>query len=143
MPRLIFVAHDVQEAMSPLVETADRPQAASRAERTLVTVCAFWAAALNQDLLRHVDQSVELHLAAAERAFGVIGADEARSAVRLARFRVRAAKEQTRLGLIIGALEESLTALHEPVDDLIARFARSEVLRDTSGALADGRTGSL
>jgi hypothetical protein len=95
----------------------------SREEFILVRVCEFWAAAMNRDLARYLEGSAPIRLSAAEESFTVIRAPAAKSAVRLARLRLRAA-DTVPLSEIAAQLEAILVALQEPVDALIAEFAR-------------------
>lgn len=99
----------------------------SRPEFNLVVACEFWAAAMNRNLLRHLAGSAFMRLRAAEESFAGIHASEAKAAVRLARLRLRVAGTPAPLRDIAEQLEGELAALKEPVDELIADFARQHV----------------
>jgi hypothetical protein len=106
----------------------------SRPEFTLVVACAFWAAAMNRNLFRHLAGSATLRLRAAEQAFASIHAIEASAAVRLARLRLRAAGTPAPLGDVAQLLEAELAALPESVDQLIADFVEQQIApRSTAG----------
>jgi hypothetical protein len=112
----------------------------SRAEFILVGACEFWAAAMNREMLRHLEGSAFLRLRTAEESFAGIHATAAKAAVRLARLRMRVAAAPVPLREIAVQLEAELTALKEPVDDFIAEFAREHVL---PGPTVGADTGAL
>jgi hypothetical protein len=95
----------------------------SRSDRVLFTVCEFWASARNRTLLAQLADDAVSQLRAAEIAFTAIGLSKAASIVRRARLDLTESNA-TVPTQIVENMENALADNDEPVDQVIADFAR-------------------
>jgi hypothetical protein len=98
----------------------------SRADRVLFTACEFWASARNGSLLVQLSDDPVTQLRAAEAAFTVIGLKKAAGIVQRARMEMMKTSPPVPLQVVTDNLERELTALDEPVDQMIADFANKQ-----------------
>jgi hypothetical protein len=98
----------------------------SLAQRAFFTVCEFWAAAQNRSLLSHLGDAVESGLQAAETSFSVIGLPNTASLLTRARIQL-SLDSPIAVERVLAQLENALSAVDEPVDDAIERFAKREL----------------
>ena len=90
-------------------------------EQTLLTVVEFWAAAAHGTLQQHVRPDIAKNLAAAQQAFGVLGAVRVVSLLRVASEELQT--HSLRPTAVIEQLDERLARTDDNIDDLIARYA--------------------
>ncbi len=90
-------------------------------EQTLLTVVEFWAAAAHGTLQQHVRPHIAENLAAAQQAFGILGAVRVVSLLRVASEELHT--HALRPTAVIEQLDERLARTDDNIDDLIARYA--------------------
>ncbi len=95
----------------------------SRADRVLFTACEFWAAARNRTVLEQLSDDAVAQLQAAETSFAVIGLWEVASIMRRARRALTESGSSVALKYVAESIENSLSDVAEPVDQLIAEYA--------------------
>jgi hypothetical protein len=98
----------------------------SRAERVLFTACEFWAAVNNRSLRQHLSDSAIARLQDAEESFETIGLVSVAALLRSGRISLTGASPPVPLRRVAATIEETLTRTAEPVDELIADFAREQ-----------------
>jgi hypothetical protein len=96
----------------------------SRSERALFTACEFWAASRNGSLAELLAEDSCFQLRAAEDSFNVIGLTRIASALAQARLELTGTSSTTD---VAKQLEVNLAGIDEPVDLVLARFAREGV----------------
>jgi hypothetical protein len=99
----------------------------SQSDRVLFTVCEFWASARNRTLLAQLADDAVSQLRAAEIAFTVIGLSKAASIVHRARLDLTESDAPVPTQ-IVENMENALADNDEPVDQVIADFARQRGL---------------
>ncbi|HEY3657266.1 MAG TPA: hypothetical protein VGL34_20010 [Steroidobacteraceae bacterium] len=99
----------------------------SQSDRVLFTVCEFWASARNRTLLAQLADDAVSQLRAAEIAFTAIGLSKAASIVRRARLDLTESNAPVPTQ-IVENMENALADNDEPVDQVIADFARQRGL---------------
>jgi hypothetical protein len=99
----------------------------SQSDRVLFTVCEFWASARNRTLLAQLADDAVSQLRAAEIAFTAIGLSKAASIVRRARLDLTESTAPVPTQ-IVENMENALADNDEPVDQVIADFARQRGL---------------
>ena len=109
--------------LEALTRKRDAPDAValSPEEMTLLTVVEFWAAAAHGTLQQHVRPNISEKLAAAQQAFGVLGAVRVVSLLRVAGEELH--EYPQRPTAVIDQLDERLARTDDNIDDLIARYA--------------------
>jgi hypothetical protein len=110
----------VLEALSRKRDAGDAA-ALTPEESTLLTAVEFWAAAAHGTLQQHVRPHIAQSLAAAQAAFGVLGAVRVVSLLRVAGEELQ--EHPTRPTAVIEQLDERLARTDDNIDDLIARYA--------------------
>jgi hypothetical protein len=107
----------------------------SRAERILYTTCEFWAAVGTRSMVAHLGSEVVDNLESAIFAFSAIGAEHVENTLNAVFGDL--AKAPTVQGRLecLAALEDDLSNTHDPVDELIACFARD--LKESSAVCVD------
>lgn len=119
---------DTSAALLDVITTATTGAAkVTRSDRVLFTACEFWASARNSALLSQLGDDPLGQLRAAETAFTVIGLTKAASILRRGRMAM-SVDTPAPLSSIVDVMEKSLAALDEPVDQMIAEFARNQAL---------------
>jgi hypothetical protein len=133
-------------ALLPLLTRAAAGQMGfSRDERLLCVACEFWAAVNAAELEAHLEFNVSDRLRDARFAFSEIGAKHVVNTLHqtpIATAGMRSAGERRRR---IADIEERLLRVPDPVDAMIARFARrylSETQRKTGRVAAGFREAS-
>jgi hypothetical protein len=110
----------VLEALSRKRDAGD-PTALTPEEKTLLTAVEFWAAAAHGTLQRHLRPHIGQNLAAAQQAFGALGAVRVVSLLRVAGEELQ--EHPLRPTAVIEQLDERLARTDDNIDDLIARYA--------------------
>jgi hypothetical protein len=110
----------VLEALSRKRDAGDAA-ALSPEEKTLLTAVEFWAAAAHGTLQQHLRPHIGQNLAAAQQAFGVLGAVRVVSLLRVASEELQ--EHPMRPTAVIEQLDERLARTDDNIDDLIARYA--------------------
>jgi hypothetical protein len=98
----------------------------SLAERVLATACEFWAAAKNRTLSVHLGDTAIDKLQAAEVSFAAIGLVNIVPILLLGRIDLTRPNPPVSLHIVAGRIEDALSRTAEPVDELIAEFAREK-----------------
>jgi hypothetical protein len=98
----------------------------TRSDRILFVACEFWAAARNRSLLEQLRADPIDQLQAAEEAFTVIGLPKAAKCLRLARRALTDFDPPTPLESVAETIEDWLEDVDEPVDHVIAEFAKKQ-----------------
>lgn len=98
----------------------------SRSDRILFVACEFWAAARNRSLLEQLRADPIDQLQAAEEAFTVIGLPKAAGCLRLGRLALTDFDPPTPLETVAQNVENWLEDVDEPVDQVIAEFAKKQ-----------------
>jgi hypothetical protein len=98
----------------------------SRADRILFVACEFWAAARNRSLLEQLRLDPVDQLRAAEEAFTVIGLPKVAGCLRLGRLALMDFTSPTPLENVAENIENWLEDVDEPVDQVIAEFAKQQ-----------------
>jgi len=98
----------------------------SRSDRILFVACEFWAAARNRSLLEQLRDDALPQLRAAEEAFTVIGLPKTAGCLRLARMALTDVDPPTPLETVAVNIEDWLEGVDEPVDQVIAEFAKKQ-----------------
>lgn len=99
-----------------------------RADRALFTACEFWAAARNRTVLEQFRDDAFSQLQAAEASFAVIGLTEVTSILRRARTALTALDSSLSWKVAAESIENSLSDVDQPVDQLIDEFANRRAL---------------
>lgn len=97
----------------------------SRSDRILFIACEFWAAARNQSLFEQLRQDPVAQLREAEEAFAAIGLANAAGCLRLGRLALDV-DPPTPVKEVAANIENWLADVDEPVDLMIAEFAKKE-----------------
>ncbi len=92
-------------------------------ETTLLTAVEFWAASAHGTLHEHLHAHVAEGLAAAQRAFGALGAVRVVSLLRVASEELHDRTLRQSESAVIDQLDERLARTDDNIDDLIARYA--------------------
>ena len=92
-------------------------------DQVLFTACEFWAAARTYTLLGHINDDTVSHLREAEAAFRVIGLPKTAGVLRQGRMALTE-REPRALLQVAEDIESALDEIDEPVDLVIADFAR-------------------
>ena len=108
--------------------------ALSPEEQTLLTAVEFWAAAAHGTLQQHLRPHIGQNLAAAQRAFGVLGAVRVVSLLRVAGEELHAPPPRQSESDVIDQLDERLARTDDNIEDLIARYAG--VIDDSTNSAA-------
>ena len=98
----------------------------TRDQLVLVTVCEFWAAAMNQALQPYLGEFADFRLHNAEMSFRALGLKRTARILRRGRNRLKHSNSPDSLNGISKGIELSLARLREPVDGEIARFANEQ-----------------
>jgi hypothetical protein len=98
----------------------------SRSDRILFVACEFWAAARNRTLLEQLRADPLSQLRAAEEAFGVIGLPKVAGCLRLGRLALKDFDPPVKLETVAENIESWLEEVDEPVDQVIAEFAKKQ-----------------
>lgn len=98
----------------------------SRSDRILFVACEFWAAARNRSLLEQLRADPIAQLRAAEEAFNVIGLPKAAGCLRLGRLALADFDPPIQLKNVAENIESWLEDVDEPVDQVIAEFAKNQ-----------------
>ena len=98
----------------------------SRSDRILFVACEFWAAARNRSLLEQLRTDALSQLRAAEEAFTVIGLPKTAGCLRLGRMALMDFDPPTPLENVAVNIEDWLEDVDEPVDQVIAEFAKRQ-----------------
>jgi hypothetical protein len=109
--------------LSILNRAADGQWQFSRVERVFCQACEFWAAVNARELAGHLDPDAADPLHDARLAFSAIGAERIVQGLRQAEIPGGARAKRGRRQWI-AATEDELLRIPEPVDLLIAQFAR-------------------
>jgi hypothetical protein len=115
------------ELLNVITTAATGSARLSQSDRVLFTVCEFWASARNRTLLAQLADDAVSQLRAAEIAFTVIGLSKAASIVRRARLDLTESDAPVP-SQIVENMENALADNDEPVDQVIADFARQRGL---------------
>lgn len=97
----------------------------SRSHLMFVTVCEFWAAAMNEALQPHLSECADFRLHSAEVSFRALGLKRAARILHRGRNQLKHSHSADSLSRISKGMELSLSRLREPVDQEIARFANA------------------
>jgi hypothetical protein len=117
---------DTSAALLDVITTATSGSAkVTRSDRVLFTACEFWASARNAALHSQLKDDALGQLRAAETAFTVIGLTKAASILRRGRMAL-SVDTPPPLSAVVDVMEKTLAALDEPVDQMIAEFARNQ-----------------
>jgi hypothetical protein len=100
----------------------------SYAERMLCTASEFWTAARNRTLSQLLADDAESQLRAAEDAFTAMGVVGVTMVLRIGRINLTAVHPPVPFKQMAEFMEEALAHIDEPVDELIAVFAREWIL---------------
>ena len=95
----------------------------SHTERVLHTACEFWVATVNRSLVRYLGIIPRVILRDAEAAFAAIEIPTVADLLRDARVSLLAAETPVTAGEVVARLQRQLEHVHEPVDNLIGKFA--------------------
>ena len=115
------------ELLNVITTAATGSARLSQSDRVLFTVCEFWASARNRTLLAQLADDAVSQLRAAEIAFTAIGLSKAASIVRRARLDLTESTAPVPTQ-IVENMENALADNDEPVDQVIADFARQRGL---------------
>ncbi|MDT5260983.1 MAG: hypothetical protein QOD10_6063 [Mycobacterium sp.] len=115
------------ELLNVITTAATGSARLSQSDRVLFTVCEFWASARNRTLLAQLADDAVSQLRAAEIAFTVIGLSKAASIVHRARLDLTESDAPVPTQ-IVENMENALADNDEPVDQVIADFARQRGL---------------
>lgn len=96
----------------------------SRIERLLCVACEFWAAVNACELDAHLDSNVSDRLRDARFAFAEIGAEHVVNALHQTAIAPAGTQSNGLRRRRIADMEDRLLRVPDPVDELIARFAR-------------------
>jgi hypothetical protein len=99
----------------------------SVSQRAFVIVCEFWAASRTFSLLSHLGDAAESRLGAAETSFSMIGLPNTVSLITHARIQLTLSSSIS-VERVIADLENALSTVDEPVDDVVELFAKRELL---------------
>ena len=116
------ITHEV--LLSILLRAAAGEQLFTRDERILYTVCEFWAAIQAQSIIPHLGSKPGDNLQSAVAAFSAIGATHLASLLNAVRNDLATAPTTKRPLRRLAALQNELSKILDPVDYLIARYAR-------------------
>jgi hypothetical protein len=97
----------------------------SNADRILFTACEFWASARNRTLLEQLTEDPAPQMQAAEAAFTLIGLAGTAEIIANGR-RILAEGSPASLQQVAQGIENSLAHIDEPVDQMIARYAKQQ-----------------
>ena len=112
-------------ALLPLLTRASAGQMGfSRAERLLCIACEFWAAVNAGELEAHLDSNVSDRLRDARFAFSEIGAEHVVNALHQTALAIAGTRSIGERRRRIADIQQRLLQVADPVDGLIARFAR-------------------
>ncbi|HEV7612211.1 MAG TPA: hypothetical protein VGO37_10075 [Steroidobacteraceae bacterium] len=106
----------------------------SRSDRILFVACEFWAAARNRSLLEQLSADPIAQLRAAEEAFHVIGLPKVAGCLRLGRLALTDFNPPIQLKNVAENIESWLEDVDEPVDQVIAEFAKKQASERQSSA---------
>ncbi len=124
MPNWEGHERDTSERLLDVIITASTGSAkVSRADRILFVACEFWAAARNCTLVEQLSDDSVAQLLAAEESFAAIGLAKSAKCLRLGRAALTT-DPPTPLREVAEDLEKWLADVDEPVDMLIAEFAK-------------------
>ena len=97
----------------------------SHSDRVLFVACEFWAAARNRSLHEQLRDEALAQLREAEEAFSEIGLNTSADYLRLGRVALEL-DPPTPLNEVAENIEQWLAEVDEPVDHMIAEFAKKE-----------------
>jgi hypothetical protein len=120
--------HDIatSEALLDVITTAATGSARpSNADRILFTACEFWASARNCTLLEQLTEDPVGQLHAAEAAFRLIGLEGAAGVISNGS-RIMTGGPPASLPQVAKEIENSLAHIDEPVDQMIAIYAKQQ-----------------
>jgi hypothetical protein len=100
----------------------------SRADRVLFTACEFWASASNGTLFSQLSEDAAAQLRAAEAAFTAIGLTKSAGIVQAGRLALTELDPPRSLREVALNIEKALCTIDEPVDRMIADFARLQAV---------------
>jgi hypothetical protein len=98
----------------------------SYGERVLCTACEFWAAAMHRTLAHHLGNNAETILRDAEESFSAMGLSSVAALLREGRSSLTKAQPPVPARQVAADLQQALSTLKEPVDDLIGEYAAEQ-----------------
>ena len=115
------------EVLLDVITTATTGSAkVSRADRILFTACEFWAAARNRTCISQLSEDAADQLQAAETAFNVIGLVKSANILRTSRIALTDLQPRRSVQEVAEYLETALAEVDEPVDEMIADYAKKQ-----------------
>ena len=115
------------EVLLDVITTATTGSAkVSRADRILFTACEFWAAARNRTCISQLSEDAADQLTAAETAFNVIGLVKSANILRTSRIALTDLQPRRSVQEVAEYLETALAEVDEPVDEMIADYAKKQ-----------------
>jgi hypothetical protein len=115
------------EVLLDVITTATTGSAkVSRADRILFTACEFWAAARNRTCISQLSDDAADQLQAAETAFKVIGLVKSANILRTSRIALTELEPRRSVQEVAEYLETALAEVDEPVDEMIAEYAKKQ-----------------